>query len=110
MPLYNYTCDQCGPFEQWQSMSQSSAPNNCIQCGASSERAVSTPALALMPATQRLAHSRNEKSADRPEVVNKPKNITAEQGHGKSTGCGHTHQHHAHSHDHGPSRPWMIGH
>jgi len=56
-----------------------------------------------------MAHFRNEKSADKPEVVNKPKHVVAEQSHGKSKDCGHTH-HHGHSHGHGASRPWMIGH
>ncbi|MBT4627156.1 MAG: zinc ribbon domain-containing protein [Rhodospirillales bacterium] len=108
MPLYNYVCNDCGPFEEWQSMSQSAEPNTCTNCGEQSGRDVSTPALALMSPITRTAHFRNEKSASNPEVVNKPKNVKAEEGHGKSKG--HTHHNHAHSHGHGPSRPWMIGH
>jgi len=109
MPLYNYVCDRCGPFQDWQPMSAASKPTECLSCGGQAERAVSAPALAMMSATNRIAHSRNEKSADKPEVVSKPKHIVAEQGHGKSDKCGHTH-HHGHNHGHGPSRPWMIGH
>ena len=112
MPLYNYECTDCGPFEEWQSMSQSAEPNTCTNCGEQSKRAMSTPGLALMSANTRTAHFRNEKSADRPEVVKKPKNVKAQEGHGKSKGGGHTHHGHSHSHSHGhgPSRPWMIGH
>jgi len=90
-------------------MSLASKPVACTTCGAKAARAVSAPSLAMMSATNRIAHSRNEKSADKPEVVKKPKHIVAEQGHGKFDNCGHTH-HHGHSHGHGASRPWMIGH
>jgi len=108
MPRYNYICEQCGPFEEWQSMAQFDKPFACPSCGIKADRAVSAPSLAMMAASQVIAHSRNEKSADKPEVVSKPKHIVAEQGHGKDKGCGHTHKHKAHSH--GPERPWMIGH
>ena len=76
MPLYNYECTDCGPFEEWQSMSQSAEPNTCTNCGEQSKRAMSTPGLALMSANTRTAHFRNEKSASNPEVVNKPKNVS----------------------------------
>lgn len=109
MPLYNYVCNHCGPFLDWQSMSLALEPIACTTCGAQASRAVSAPSLALMSPTNRIAHSRNEKSADKPEVVNKPKHIVAEQGHGKHNHGSHTH-HHGHNHSHGPSRPWMIGH
>lgn len=109
MPLYNYMCEECGPFKEWQSMAKCTEPSICTECGAESQRAVSAPGLSLISANTRMAHFRNEKSADKPEVVNKPKHVAAEQSHGKSKKGGHSH-HHGHSHSHGPSRPWMIGH
>jgi putative FmdB family regulatory protein len=105
MPLYPYTCDSCGDFQDWQSMTACDRPTACPRCGTMSRRAVTAPTILGMDARVRNAHMRNEKSAHEPRVVRaddwKP------------------HGHHAHvrdatnghgSHLHQSSRPWMIGH
>ena len=105
MPLYPYTCDSCGDFQNWQSMTACDQPAACPRCGTMSRRAVTAPTILGMDARIRNAHMRNEKSAHEPGVVRaddwKP------------------HGHHAHAHDatnghgshlHQSSRPWMIGH
>jgi hypothetical protein len=64
------------------------------------------PNISMVDTYQRIAHQRNEKSADQPEMITKgPKEL---RGHSRSHG-GHTHGH-KHAHSHGPSRPWMMGH
>ena len=103
MPLYPYTCDSCGDFQNWQSMTACDQPTACPRCGTMSRRAITAPTILGMDARMRKAHMRNEKSAHEPRVVRadrwKP------------------HGHHAHdatnghgSHLHQSSRPWMIGH
>ncbi|WP_207458890.1 zinc ribbon domain-containing protein [Azospirillum sp. SYSU D00513] len=39
MPSYDYLCDACGPFTEMRPMSESSLPQPCPVCGASSSRA-----------------------------------------------------------------------
>jgi putative FmdB family regulatory protein len=104
MPLYDYSCEECGPFREWQSMGLSSEPVNCPSCGQSSRRVIAAPYLADMKPNTRIAHQRNEKSADEPRVVRKASHDHSAGGHV------HPHRHGAGGHSHGPSRPWMIGH
>lgn len=40
MPTYEYKCDQCGPFELWQSI-KDDALSKCPKCGARVERLIS---------------------------------------------------------------------
>ena len=102
MPLYDYSCEDCGPFRAWRSMSDAAAPEDCPTCGAEARREMTAPFLATMNPHNRIAHQRNEKSAAEPQMVKKSKQ-THDHGHGH-----HGHSHPAHKH--GPSRPWMIGH
>jgi putative FmdB family regulatory protein len=102
MPLYDYHCENCGPFRQFRSISNRAAPVECEECGTAAERVLTAPQLSLMSSNNRIAETRNEKSAHEPGVVNfmkpaqeqKPKAPKPLHGHG-----------HAHSH-----RPWMLGH
>ena len=100
MPLYDYCCTACGPFREWDAMSEAAKPVPCPDCGAAAPRAITAPGVSTLSGTRRTAHSRNEKSADEPRVVSRPEG-----------GGGHSHdQGHAHGHAHKPKRPWMIGH
>lgn len=109
MPKYDYICPDCGPFDEWQSMSQSAEPVACPTCERSSGRAISAPFISNMNPYNRVAHQRNEKSADQPTVINKKDGDHGGAHHGH--GHAHTHAHKAGGgHSHGPSRPWMIGH
>ena len=93
MPLYDYNCEECGPFTELRSMSRSSDPMSCPTCGKAAERTLTAPFIADMDPKNRIAHQRNEKSAHEPRVVSgKP------AGHGHGGG-----RHHA-------RRPWAIGH
>lgn len=101
MPLYDYHCESCGPFRKFRSISERAAPTQCAECGSAAERVLTAPQLSLMSSNNRIAETRNEKSAHEPGVVNvmkpeekKPKAPKALRGHG-----------HAHAH-----RPWMVGH
>jgi putative FmdB family regulatory protein len=108
MPLYPYTCQRCGDFQTWRSMSACDQPAACPRCGMLSRRAVAAPIILGMDPNLRKAHMRNEKSAHEPRVVRK------ERSH-----HGHAHGHHEHAppgadrlepHLHQSSRRTMIGH
>ena len=97
MPLYDYECEQCGPFREFRSIAKRQVPVDCPSCGVLADRVLTAPQLSLMSSNNRIAETRNEKSAHEPDVVTmlggKPKHS-------------HTHspKHHA------PHRPWMLGH
>lgn len=47
MPLYDYECDRCGPFEVWHKMSETSAPRTCPECEAIAARIFTAPNISL---------------------------------------------------------------
>ena len=109
MPLYDYACEGCGPFRDWQPMSAASAPVECPTCGVPAPRAITAPFIANMNPNSRIAHQRNEKSADAPEVMSRKE--MDRLGAKRAGARGRHHHGHAHRHGHGHSgRPWMVGH
>lgn len=54
MPIYEYQCESCGlKFERLRKISDSDAPQNCIECGTPSKKLVSVAAFAFShPASQ----------------------------------------------------------
>ena len=71
MPLYNYICDDCGPFEEWVSMQDALKACACPQCEEQSNRDMAAPRLGLMNGTLRRALARSEASGTEPKVVKK---------------------------------------
>lgn len=71
MPIYNYQCGTCGPFEAWAPLADASAPCACPECGEAGLRQLAVPHLALMNPAVRKAMGRSEKSAAEPQVVKK---------------------------------------
>ncbi|WP_455380093.1 FmdB family zinc ribbon protein [Acidihalobacter prosperus] len=106
MPLYDYSCADCGDFSDFAPISKATSPMPCPDCGMNAPRIIVAPALALMPQGLRQAHARSEKSAHEP-------------GYASRRGCG---CHGAHTCGTGtnkpafkasinaPTRPWMLGH
>jgi putative FmdB family regulatory protein len=45
MPLYNYLCADCGPFDEIRSMSAYEEPEPCPQCGDPAPRQLGAPAV-----------------------------------------------------------------
>ena len=116
MPLYDYRCDTCGDFRDWQPMDRSQDPAGCPTCGDPADRRVAMPFIAALPAHTRIAHARNEKSAHEPRLMSRSE-LNAHGGH-----LGHGH---CHGHSHGQGVPlarglepglkrspkqWMVGH
>ena len=106
MPLYEYECDHCGPFNGWAAIAQATDPAACPSCDTEAPRAVSAPQLSRMQRNTKIAHERNEKSADAPQVAKRAG--PSHQHHHGGGACAHSHA--KPGHGHGPKRPWMIGH
>jgi putative FmdB family regulatory protein len=79
MPMYDYECEQCGPFSHWQRLADRNDLVRCPVCEAMAVRMISAPNLVLMPAARRAAHARNEKSRHEPGVTTR---------HRCKSGCG----------------------
>jgi putative FmdB family regulatory protein len=109
MPLYSYTCDSCGEFQEWQSIAASGAPLACPICKVPASRALASPHVRTSAAAIRyVAEGRNEKSAHEPMIEHRLKSLPHHHHgpkHGKSGHDAHAHPPVKRSH-----RPWMIGH
>ena len=81
MPVYEYACEACGPFELWAPAGDAGAARACPACGASALRRFTSPGLARTPAALRSARDREERSADAPEVVGTPAGRPLPWGH-----------------------------
>lgn len=67
MPLYEYDCEDCGPFTELRPMAQSALPCPCPDCGGDAPRAFLTaPMLACVATDRRIAIETNEKASNRP--------------------------------------------
>ena len=107
MPIYDYLCPSCGPFEARRAMRESDQDALCASCSMPAPRVVSAPRLNLMSSNNRYAEIRNEKSAHEPDVVHR----MAPNGHSHGHTHAHSHRHeHSHAKKHAPKRPWMLGH
>lgn len=105
MPVYEYNCEECGPFTKMRGLDMSSAPANCPECGASSPKIFSMINLRTMGSENRIAWERNERSAHAPHVCGagcshghaRPRQVTSEKPVLQTSGKRN-------------SRPWMLGH
>ncbi len=83
MPLYEYLCDDCGPFTQMRPMSEYDAPCDCPQCAIAAPRVILTaPHFACMSAAERKIRAVNERSAHAPRTLDQYK-----AAHGPGCGC-----------------------
>jgi putative FmdB family regulatory protein len=90
VPVYEFLCRECGPFEQQRSFAEAGNPMRCPSCGEAARRVYSIPATKNVPAAFSSAMHRAEKSADQPEVVRRPAGGTRyHPGHGGHPGHSH---------------------
>jgi putative FmdB family regulatory protein len=92
MPVYEFLCGGCGPFEQRRSFSEAGDPPPCPSCGGEARRVYSMPHTRKMPTALSGAMDRAEKSVHEPEVARRP------------VGGAEKRRHHSHG------RPWALGH
>jgi putative FmdB family regulatory protein len=112
MPVYDYLCNDCGPFTDMRPMSECDAPQDCPRCESSSPRAIlRAPNFFCMPAERRKAHATNERSANAPKTLGEYKT-----SHGPGCGCCSTKpsrlvkKTRSGAKSFPTARPWMISH
>jgi putative FmdB family regulatory protein len=91
VPIYAFSCGQCGPFEVTRGMAQAAAPISCPSCGGVARRLFTPPALARLSKPVRGLLDLEQKSAHEPAVVS------------EKTGRPRPHTHE-------PTPPWMLIH
>ena len=83
MPVYEYLCNDCGPFTDMRPMAECDDPQDCPNCETESPRVILTaPAFFCMPSDKRKAIATNERSAHAPKTVAEYK-----AAHGPGCGC-----------------------
>lgn len=82
MPVYEYLCNDCGPFTNMRPMAECDEPDACPRCDEAAPRVILTaPAFFCMPAATRKAHAVNERSRHAPKR-------SADNGAAHAAGCG----------------------
>jgi len=112
MPVYDYLCDDCGPFTAMRPMAECELPHECPQCDMQAPRALLTaPYCSSVPQSVRAANSVNERSASAPQSS---KEYRAKHGSGCSCCTGRpkrlTMYGKKGEKSFPTSRPWMISH
>jgi len=109
MPVYDYSCEACGPFTVLRPMAQFQDPHDCPDCGGACGRAFLTaPRIAGMDASLRAAHATNERSRHAPRrsgTHGAGCGCCAPKGTGKTTAAAP-----AAAKSFPNARPWMISH
>ena len=83
MPVYEYLCNDCGPFTDMRPMAECDDPQDCPRCETKSPRVILTaPAFFCMPSDKRKAIATNERSAHAPKTLGEYK-----ASHGPGCGC-----------------------
>lgn len=94
MPVYEFHCDSCGPFERHRSFAESSDPTLCPGCEGESRRVYSMPNFNSLSRGERELRRREEHSGEpRLGVKSKPEEAPA-----------------APKLQRGGGRPWEISH
>lgn len=110
MPVYEYFCEEHGPFVEMRPMAQSADPCACPSCGEEKPRAFFTaPALGASDRGRMKAHAVNERAADSPKKAST---------HGPGCACCAGGESKSRKTLHRPdgsksfpsNRPWMISH
>ncbi|MEM1278074.1 MAG: zinc ribbon domain-containing protein [Pseudomonadota bacterium] len=107
MPVYEYRCEEHGPFEAMRPMSECSAPYACPVCGRQAPRVMlSAPNVANMGSEKRFAQATNERSADSPKKLS---THGPDGSRGKTPGQRALHRADG-AKSFPSSRPWMLSH
>lgn len=86
MPLYEFQCNDCGMFDLWRSMAESSDPAHCPGCHEPGRRIFSPPN--VLSGSLRLKRENTD-----PQLIKRDREPVAPK-----------------VQNHSGSRPWMIGH
>ena len=112
MPVYEYLCDDCGPFTDMRPMAECELPSACPECAGFAPRVMLTaPHCSSISAERRQAHATNERSAHAPKTLSQTRGAHTP---GCSCCSGRSSRFTARGKNGAKSfpgsRPWMISH
>jgi putative FmdB family regulatory protein len=87
MPLYQFACDRCGPFEEWRLYREAGGVGVCPRCGQAAPRTYAAPAVFGTAAAARAERAARAE----PQVVMRPHHTsrTPHRAHGRPWAIGH---------------------
>lgn len=107
MLLYDFNCENCGPFEQMRELNDENNVVNCPTCGEMAKRIFSPPSFCRTFSGTRQMLSRLTKRGREPLVVREGEGDPLESALPKP----HSHDiHHCGGHGSPGYAPWMIKH
>ena len=62
MPVYEYLCNDCGPFTDMRPMAECDAPQDCPQCESESPRVILTAPRVLLHALRQAQGARHQRA------------------------------------------------
>jgi putative FmdB family regulatory protein len=120
MPVYSYTCPDCGGFDLFRNMEERNHAACCPVCSGAAQRSINAPNLALMNRNVRFAHITNERSRHEPRLSSG--GHAPDPEHKCGSRCSHNHSHSVRQKRYVKTklgdlqaqkrgaRPWMLGH
>ena len=108
MPIYDFMCEDCGPFEQWRDHAAAGEPLACPSCGARARRSYAAP-FVRSPAGPFASASREVRARAERSHTGEPVVRESTPG-GRPLESALRPHGHGHAHRHPPPRPWLIGH
>jgi putative FmdB family regulatory protein len=69
MPVYQFLCHTCGPFERWRPFEEAADPILCPVCQRGAKRVYTAPGFSRVPPALGRVLDRARKSAYEPEVL-----------------------------------------
>lgn len=109
MPLYDFICPDCGPFERWRDHRAAADPVACPGCGAPASRRFSIPGGRGPGSPFQDATGAERKRIDR-AMTGEPRVVSGLPEGRRLAGHGHAHHHHPRGGRRVAPRPWQVGH
>ena len=111
MPIYEFACEDCGPFEAWRDHRQSGEAMSCPACGGAARRLFSAPGVRAPGNPFSSAAGAERARYERAQTGQPTIGQAPSSGRPLSVlGHGHGHGRHRPRGRRGPARPWMVGH
>jgi putative FmdB family regulatory protein len=108
VPVYEYRCGACGPFEERRDHAVAGEPLACPACGASAARAYGAP-FVRSPASPFASASRDVRARVERSHTGEPVLSHGGPPPGRAVDQVMHAARHGH-HRHAPRQPWLIGH
>jgi putative FmdB family regulatory protein len=108
VPIYDFVCDRCGPFEHRRDPASAGAPLRCGGCGAAARRVYGAP-MVRSPGNPFSSATRDVRSRVERAHTGEPVVSYGSPGSGTQVKQAMHELKHGHHH-HRPRQPWLIGH